>query len=68
MDKEWYKEIIKEQVTKGNEIIGKNTRMEREKILDNMIKNSEEGYRKKRLRNRRKIFINKKGNIPKRKD
>ena len=47
---------MKEQITEEYGIIGKNTKI---------IKSNEEGYGEKRLRNRRKKYINKEGNIPK---
>ena len=51
MEKEWYKKM-KEQITEAYEIIAKNTRKGREKLIDKIIKSSEEGYGKKRLRNK----------------
>ena len=56
MEKDGYKDKMKEQITEEYGIIGKNTKI---------IKSNEEGYGKKRLRNRRKKYINKEGNIPK---
>jgi len=55
---------MKELITEGYEIIAKNTRKEREKLIDKIIKSSEEGYGKKRLGNKRKKYMNKEGNIP----
>ena len=54
---------MKEKITEGYEIIAKNTLKEREKLIDKIIKSSEEGYGKKRLRNKRRKYMNKEGNI-----
>ena len=54
MEKDWYKDKMKEQITEEYGIIGKNTRQERNKLISKIKKSNEEGYGKKRLRNRRK--------------
>ena len=50
---------MKEQIIEEYEIIDKNTRLERDKLISKTIKSNEEGYGEKRLRNRRKKYINK---------
>ena len=55
---------MKEQVIEGYKRIGRNIKEVKEKIINKMIKYSEEGYGKKRLRNKRRKYINKEGTIP----
>ena len=47
MEKDGYKDKMKEQITEEYEIIGKNTRLERDKLISKIIKSNEEGYGKK---------------------
>ena len=64
MEKGWYKKKMKEQIVEGYKIIGKNTRKEKEELISNIIEKSEEGYGEKRLRNKRRKYLDKKGTIP----
>ena len=47
MEKDWYKDKMKEQITEEYEIISKNTRQERNKLINKIIKCNEEEYGKK---------------------
>ena len=64
IEKEWYKEKMKEQVIEGYQRIGRNIRDIKEEIINKMIENNEEGYGEKGLRNKRRKYINKEGTIP----
>ena len=56
---------MKEQIIEGYKRIYRNIREVKEEIINKMIKDSEKGYGKKRLRNKRRKYINKDETIPK---
>ena len=47
MNRDWYNGKMKEQVVEGYEIIGKNTRLEKERLISNIMKSNEEGHGEK---------------------